>query len=199
MILSPLPAKARLGAIGQHLSDFHADEGGNATIEFTLFVPFFFVFFLSSFEMGMLMVRQTMLDRGVDLTVRLIRLNQMVDAAGDDAVNRVNIRRSVCFFSGGLIPDCDDRLRVEMIRMDPHDWSSGGARSTAGGACVDVDDPARVDGAFDASFENQLMILRICALVEPISLTAGLGAGMHKRSGDYYALFSMTAFAVEPN
>lgn len=188
-----------LSAFGSHLKRFHAEEGGNATIEFVLFVPFFFVFFLSSFEMGMLMVRQTMLDRGVDLSVRLVRLNQMVDSTGTSVVNRGNLRRSICFFSGGLIPDCDDRLRVEMIRMDPHNWGAGGARATAGGACVDVDDPSRVDGVFDAAPENELILLRVCALVEPISLTAGLGAGMQRRSGDNYALYSMSAFVVEPH
>ncbi len=187
-----------LCAFGRHLKRFHDQEGGNATIEFVLFVPFFFAFFLSSFEMGMLMVRQTMLDRGVDLTVRLVRLNQMVNADGDSAVNRVNLRRSICFFSGGLVPSCDERLRVEMIRMDPHNWAAGGARATTGGACVDVDDPARIDGVFDAAPENELILLRVCALIEPISLTAGLGAGLQKRSGDNYALFSMSAFVVEP-
>jgi len=187
-----------LGTLGRGLVRFHHDEGGSGTVEFMLFVPFIFAFFLSSFEMGMLMVRQTMLDRGVDLTVRLIRLNQMVDVNGVSVVNRVNLRRSICFFSSGLIPDCDDNLRVEMIRMDPHNWAAGAARATAGGACVDLDDPARIDGVFDAVAQNELIILRVCGLVEPLSLTDGLGAGMWRRSQDKYALFSMSAFVVEP-
>lgn len=187
-----------LGNIGRGLIRFHQDERGSGTVEFMLFVPFIFAFFLSSFEMGLLMVRQTMLDRGVDLTVRLIRLNQMVDASGASAINRQNLRRSICFFSSGVVPDCDENLRVEMIRLDPHNWAAGASRATAGGACVDLDDPARVDGVFDGAAPNELILLRVCGLVEPLSLTDGLGATMWKRSQDKYAIFSMTAFVVEP-
>lgn len=181
-----------------HLARFRDDEGGNATIEFALFVPFFFVFFVSAFEMGMLMIRQTMLDRGVDLTVRMVRLNQIVDAAGNDVVTRENLRRSICFFSGGLVPRCDENLRIEMIRADPHDWAATAGRAMAGGACVDVDEPARVDGVFDAVAENELVIIRVCALIQPFFVDAGLGAQMVRRSGDNYAVFSMSAFVVEP-
>lgn len=187
-------------SIQDHLIRFRDDEGGNATIEFCLFIPFFFVFFVSAFEMGMLMVRQTMLDRGVDLTVRLVRLNQVVDAAGNDAINRVNLRRSICFFSGGLVPDCDENLRIEMIRVDPHNWAATAGRAVAGGACVNVDDPANVSGILlESGNQNELMIIRVCALIEPLAPAAGIGAQMQRRSGDMYALFSMAAFVVEPD
>ena len=189
-----------LSDTGSFLARFGRDERGSSTIEFVLFVPFIFTFWLSSFEMGMMMVRQTMLDRGVDLTVRIIRLNQMVDSAGLPVISRENLRRSICFYSGGLVPDCDDRLRVEMIRSDPHNWAATAGSATTEGDCVNVDEPAApATGVFEAGRANELIILRVCALIEPLSLTAGLGATMQRRSGDFYALFTMAAFAVEPD
>lgn len=183
-----------------HLAQFRDDEGGNATIEFALFVPFFFVFFVSAFEMGMLMIRQTMLDRGVDLTVRMVRLNQVVDGAtGEQAVTQENLRRAICFFSGGLVPRCDENLRIEMIRADPHNWAATVGRATAGGNCVNVEEPAVNDAVFDAVSQNELIIIRVCALIQPFFLDAGLGSQMVRRSGDNYAVFSMGAFVVEPD
>ena len=182
-------------AFGAHLGRFARDEGGNATIEFVLFVPFFFVLFLSTFEMGMLMVRQTMLDRGVEMTVRLIRTNRMVDADGEIVVTRANIQRSICFFSGGLIPRCEERLRVEMMRADPHDWS----RLPLAPDCRDADDPdTDPAGPFDAARPNELIFFRACALFDPYAPTSALGAGLHRQSGDLYAMFSTSAFSVEP-
>jgi len=56
------------------LRDLRRKEDGNATIEFAILFPAFIMIFLSAFESGLLMTRQVLLDRAVDLTVRDIRL-----------------------------------------------------------------------------------------------------------------------------
>ena len=193
--MTALHLRAASRAAGRHLVRFARDEGGNATIEFVLFVPFFLMLFLSTFEMGMLMVRQTMLDRGLDITVRLIRLGEMRNASDELVVNRANIVRSICFFSGGLIPDCSNRLRVEMVRLDPHDWNPMAAAPD----CVNVDEPNEPSGPFQTGAPNDLMFIRACALFDPYAPTAGLGAGLHRQTGDLYAMFSTSAYVVEPN
>ncbi len=177
-----------------HLARFAREEGGAATVEFVLFLPFFMMIFLSTFEMGMLMVRQTMLDRGMDLTIRLIRTNRMVDGDGVVQVNRANIQRAICTYSAGMIPDCANRLRVEMARVDPHNWN----RLPLAPDCVNVDEPAAPAGPFDQATPNELMFIRACALFNPVAPTAGLGAGLHRQTGDLYAMFTTSAFAVEP-
>ncbi len=197
-----------LSSLVQHLRRFHRDESGGVTIEFILFIPFFFAFFVSSFEMGMMMVRQTMLDRGLDLATRDIQLGRMVDASGQQAVTRENIRLAICTYSlsvdrtgngRGMIKDCDNNLRVEMLRMDPHDWAAGASAAVAGAECRDRDDPnASPVGGFQVGGINELIVLRVCALVEPMATAAGIGAYLQRRSGDHYALFSMSAFVVEP-
>ncbi len=183
-----------LAPLGRHIARFARDERGNGTIEFVLFVPFFLMLFLSTFEMGMLMVRQTMLDRGLDFTVRIIGLNLMVDASGDQVVNRANISRSICFFSGGMIPDCTNRLRVEMVRANPHNWN----RLPLAPDCVNVDEPAEPVTSLTVGTANELMFIRACALFDPYAPTAGLGAGLQRQTGDLYAMFATSAFVVEP-
>ncbi len=177
-----------------HVRQFHRDERGSVAIEFMLFLPLIFAFFLSTFEIGMLMIRQTMVDRGVDITVRLIRLNQMVDANGDQAVTQDNIRRSICFFSSGLVPNCDNRMRIEMVRVDPHDWQGLPAQAD----CIDLNNPAAPARATNVGADNDLMLLRVCALVQPFDFTNGLGRILTRQSGELYAIFSTAAFVVEP-
>ena len=50
------------------------EEDGTATIPFVIFLPFFLILVVSSLEMGLLMVRHVMLERGLDMAVRGLRL-----------------------------------------------------------------------------------------------------------------------------
>ena len=54
---------------------FRRDEGGNPTMEFIIFLPLFMFMFLMSFEAGYYMLRGVMLERGVDMAVRQVRLS----------------------------------------------------------------------------------------------------------------------------
>ena len=56
------------------LRRFRSDEDGNMMIEFVIFVPLLFTIFMTSVELGIYSMRQMWLDRGLDMTVRLVRL-----------------------------------------------------------------------------------------------------------------------------
>lgn len=170
------------------LQRFRRSEDGNGTIEFVLFVPFFLMLFLSSFELGMLLARNVMLDRGMDIAIRQVRLGQM------DPVNHGRMKSAVCD-AAVIIPDCMNSLRLEMRPLDPRNW----ANIPNGADCVDVEDPSIPVRQFVAGQPNQLMIVRACALFNPIAPTAALGAGLHRQSGDMYALTSSAAYVVEPD
>lgn len=171
----------------RRLIGFRAKESGNATIEFVIFLPFFMVFFLSCFEMGMLMTRTVMLDRGVDVAIRDIRLGYM------DDVTHANLADSICE-SSVIIPECETKLRLEMRPLDPRDWDNIGGEVD----CVDVADNSKPVREFVAGQPNQLMIVRVCALVEPIAPNAALGAKLQRVSGDNYAIVATAAYVVEP-
>ena len=173
-----------------HLARFARDEAGSSTIEFCIFAPVFFWMFMSSFELGMLLTRQVMLDRGLDMTVRHVRLGHF------DTVNAANMHESlkatICR-AAAMIPDCMNNLKLEMQPVDPRNWTM--MSSTA--QCIDRNDPnSKPASHFVPGISNELMVLRACALFNPLVPTVGIARTMAK---GYYALVSSSAFAIEPS
>ena len=176
-----------MGFLTRRLKRFSQSEDGNGTVEFALFVPFFLMLFLSSFEMGMLMARNVMLDRGVDIAVRGLRLGNIAP------LNEETLRQAVCD-NAVIIPNCMNQLRLEMRQLDPRDWSMIPLEAD----CVDRGDPGSPIREFGAGVANQLVILRACSLFDPMTPTAGLGARLSDNGEDAYALVSTSAYVVEP-
>ncbi len=166
---------------------FRGAQSGSATIEFVLVFPFFFMLFLSTFELGMLTARQVMLDRGVDVTVRDIRLGNIAPVTHDA------VKQAICD-NALILPDCVAQMRLEMRPLDPR----AGAQIPARADCVDRTDDAIPVRGFTAGTANQLMVLRACSLFDPYFPSSGLGAALVRTSGDAYALISAASFVVEP-
>lgn len=166
---------------------FRKNEDGNSTIEFVILFPFIMTIFLSSFEMGLMMIRHVMLERGLDLAVRAVRIGTT------DQVESDQLRDMICS-GAGIINDCRSNLRVEMVRIDPLDWQDLPRRAD----CIDRNDPAAPAREFSTGGMNDLMVLRVCALFDPFFPMTGLGFRMPKESGDAYALVSTSAFVMEP-
>lgn len=163
------------------------DEEGNSTIEFVILFPLIMLMFFSAFESGMMMIRYVMLERGLDMSVRAIRLGTSVTVEADD------VKQMVCN-GAGIIPDCMNSIRVEMVQVDLTNWTD--LPRTAD--CVDRNDPAKPLRAFGTGETNDLMVLRVCALFDPMFPLAGLGFQMAKEDGYRYALVSTSAFVMEP-
>jgi len=170
------------------LRRFHRTEDGSGTIEFVIFTPFFFMIFMSTFELGMLFTRQVMLDRGVDLTVRQIRLGA-VFPVDPEVVKEMICDRAM------MIPDCMTQLKLEMRPLDPRNW--GMVPNEAD--CLDRADTSLPLREFTPGVMNELMVLRACVLFDPYFPTTGLGSQLPRQSGDAYALVSTSSFVVEPN
>ena len=166
---------------------FRKDEDGNGTIEFALFVPFFILLFLSSFEMGMLMARNVMLDRGVDIAVRALRLGTVTP------LNESTLKEAVCD-AAVIIPDCENQIRLEMRQLDPRDWSM----IPLAADCVDRGDPGAPIREFGGGASNELVIVRACSLFDPYTPLVGLGALLSDNGTEAYALVSTSAYVVEP-
>lgn len=172
---------------------FARDQRGSATVEFALLAPAFLFLFLSCFESGMLLVRQVMLDRALDLTVREVRLS-LIDIK-DHAEMHEALKARMCemaMASGTCMTD----LKLEMQPVDPRAWSMIGAEAD----CVDrADDASLVPDPekFRRGESNQLMVLRACELFDPFFPTVGLGAQVAGPAG-YYGLVSTTAYVIEP-
>ena len=171
---------------------FGKDETGITTIEFVLVFPMFFGFFLMTYESGMISANHVMLERGVDLTVREIRIGNMVDPDRDE------LRKSICDIAL-IIPKCEEQLEIELIRTDPLNWVAFDPQVK----CVDRGDIDINNSIIDSSANNQLMLIRACVRINPLLPTTGLGKTIVDNNQDdaadgSYALVSISAFVVEP-
>ena len=173
------------------LRRFRAEQDGNSTIEFVVFFPALMSLFLMGFEAGYYMVRSVMLERSVDISVRDVRLSSN-DLPDFDA-----FKQSICEKTL-LVSDCQNSLLVEMQQVD----AVPGAVASVGQVtrCVDKesdDDPLSYT-TYDIGAENQIMLVRVCALVKPFFPTSRLGAGMVRDNSGNQAIVAKAAFVTEP-
>ena len=191
----PRPKPHPRGLLGRLLR-FARDDGGSATVEFALIAPAVMFLFLASFESGMLMVRQVMLDRALDVTVRHVRLGHF-DTTTDPDGRYANLHRALkatmCQTAANPA-SCTADLRLEMVRADPRAWSAMGPEAQ----CEDRRDDTQPELEFTPGVRNQLMILRACELFDPFFPTWGLGKRLSGSAG-FYALTSSTAYVIEPS
>jgi hypothetical protein len=163
------------------------DDEGTATVEFAIVFPFFISLFLSSVELGMITLRHTMLERGLDLAVRDIRLSTGTAPQHDD------IKTQICDYAG-LIPNCGSTLRLEMVQVDLR----GSVALPTDVDCVDTSEPVEPVRSFVNGQENEMMILRACVKFDPIFPTSGLGKQLQVDGAGQAALVAMSAFVQEP-
>lgn len=166
---------------------FHRSEDGNGTIEFVILVPLIIMVTFSSYETGMLTTRQVMLERGVDVVVRRIRIGALPNPEHDD------LKLQICQ-EAVIIPDCYNQIKLEMVVRDPRNW----AALTTTPDCVDRDEPGAPLNNFGTGGNNQLMVLRVCALFDPVMPNAVIGTALPKESGGAYALTATSSFVMEP-
>ncbi|MFQ1700027.1 pilus assembly protein [Loktanella agnita] len=175
--------------------NFRKDECGNATLEFVLVFPMFMMFFLMTYENGMLSLRHVMLERGVDLTVRDVRIGRLTqEIKGDE------LRDAICK-RASIIPNCVNQLQLEMIRRDLRDWDA----IDASYSCVDRREVSNPVTNFQPGGNNELMIIKVCARFDPLMIgpLALLGTAIATQNaggaaGGSYALVTTSAFVVEP-
>ncbi|MEM0935324.1 MAG: TadE/TadG family type IV pilus assembly protein [Pseudomonadota bacterium] len=186
----------------RRLAFWRKDEDGAATVEFVILFPVFMALFLSAFELGLYMTRQVMIDRATDLTVRAVRLGQFqdVDNADDEQVAQLQelLRYNICRRSA-VVPDCANKLLIEMTTIPTDTWQTLPDKAK----CEDREEKAEpaTDFEFKDGQPNDLMMIRVCALLNPVFPTTRLGLKMPEFSGfeGFYALVSTSAFVIEPD
>ncbi len=163
-------------------------ESGAASVEFVIVFPIFFSIFVSAFEMGMMNIRAVMLERATDMVVRAVRLNQGSDFEYED------VRTAVCELSV-MLPDCEEILRIEMTPVDTDTWGT----LPRAADCVDRSQTIQPAVNFTNGVENELMLVRVCAVLDPFFPTVGLGRSMPKDSTGGYIITASSAFVNEPD
>ncbi len=171
------------------MHQFWRAETGTATIEFVIVFPVFITIFVSAFEAGLLKTRHVMLERSVDLAVRQLRLGTWVPPTHQE------LKQEICDHAN-IIPDCMNVMLLELRPVSTQTWSPL-AEATS---CVDRAEEIAPVTDFDGGQQNEMMLVRVCVIVDPFFPYTGLGLTLpeHDQTGGY-ALVSTSAFVNEPN
>ncbi|MDM8165107.1 TadE/TadG family type IV pilus assembly protein [Roseovarius sp.] len=176
-----------IGPFGYELRRFLRDEGGNASVEFVLVFPAYLALMLMSIELGFVTLRHTLLERGLDIAVREIRLGTGTAPQHDE------IKDIICD-NALMIRDCATTLRLEMRSADIRVFNS--LDTTAD--CTDSAEPTKPVKQFVNGQQNQLMLLRACLRFDPLFPDDALGSALTKDANGQSSIVSMTAFVQEP-
>ncbi|MEQ8923294.1 MAG: pilus assembly protein [Roseovarius confluentis] len=176
-----------MSILRKHLRNLFRSERGAATVEFVIVFPFFVGVFLSSFDVAMMNLRAVMLERATDQVVRAIRLSSGANLSYDV------VKDDICGLAY-MIPDCDNTLRIQLQPVDMTTWT--GVTGTAD--CVDRDNPMQPLVKFENGQQNELMLIRVCAIVDPFFPGIGVGRTMPKDATGGYQVTASSAFVNEP-
>lgn len=163
-------------------------EDGTATIEFVLFFPLIMTVFMSAFESGLLMTRQVMLERAMDLSIRNLRLGSWANPT--PAV----LKQKICDWAG-VIPDCMNVLMLELRPVSTTTWTPLDPNIT----CVQRNEVLQPLTEFVAGVQNEMMLVRACAVFDPIFPLTGLGLNLPLDPSGGYQLAATSAFVNEPD
>ena len=165
-----------------------ADEDGSITVDFVIIAPMFIMILLASFEAGYANMRQVMLERALDITVRDLR----VGALGNQPPHTV-VRNRFCELAT-LMPDCQTDLMLEMRVIDRTTWTGFANAPTCVNRLLNVE-PAL---SFTPGGANQLVTIRACAVFDPFFPTTKFGLRLQLDASGGYQMAAMSAFVNEP-
>lgn len=166
---------------------FRRDENGTMSIEFALWFPIFFSVLGGMAELGVISARHAMLERGLDLAVREVRLRTTNPPQFDE------LKQIMCD-RAAIIPNCDQVLTLEMRPQNLRHF----VELPDMAACIDRSEEVNPANTFTPGQENELMVLRVCAKFSPIFPTSAIGARLSIDGAGDYALVSTSAYVQEP-
>ncbi|QBY00974.1 pilus assembly protein [Rhodophyticola sp. CCM32] len=178
--------------LGHHIRRFSRSERATATTEFVIVFPIILILFIAVFETAMILTRQVMLERALDSTVRYMRLTADLEVTHDQ------IAENVCA-NALVIPNCTDILVLDLRVIDQTNYILPDEQTL----CVDRDGMVRPANTFDpgrdAGRENQLMLIRVCAVVDRILPLSGFGLNLTRDDTGGVHMTSATIFVNEPS
>ncbi|MCT4553093.1 MAG: pilus assembly protein [Pelagimonas sp.] len=166
---------------------FRKEEEGSSTVEFVLYFTVFFFLLSAGIEMAYMNLRHAMLERGVDLATRDIRLST------GNIPSYSEVRAKICD-EATILDECTDNLRLEMVQVSPRDLSAAPVDADCQNA---AEDPKPVR-SFVHGQDNDLMLIRACLKFKPMMPTTSLGAELNLDANGYAQLVVTSAFVQEP-
>jgi len=162
-------------------------EDGTATIEFVIVVPIVITIFMASVEAGFYMAKHVMMERGLDMVIRDVRLGRVASLDHDD------LRDMICDATP-ILADCENILKVEMQPVSTTSFTMPNAPTT----CVDRGEEVQPMTQIIPGGSNEFMIVRICAVQDPIFPSTGIGLHMRADARGGYQMTASSLFVNEP-
>ncbi len=175
--------------LGRTLRAFGLSEKGVATVEFVIVFPFFVGVFLGAYEVAIMNIRAVMLERATDIAVREIRL------AGGSEVEHDDVRETVCTYAM-LVANCEEVTKIELTRVDRDTWTANLEEEVD---CRDRLDEIKPPKNFQNGTENDFMLIRVCAVVDTMFPSFGVGRTIPKDDLGGYILIANSVFVNEPS
>ncbi|WP_069298314.1 TadE/TadG family type IV pilus assembly protein [Neptunicoccus sediminis] len=166
------------------LRGFRDDERGSSTAEFVIVATTFLTGFFWVFETGLIMTKQMMLERALDITVRELRL------FASPLYTHDFIKEEICD-KALVFNDCSDTLFLEMDRFNP---SVGYAKNYK---CYDKENDIAPVTTWSPGSRNEIVYIRACIIIDPL-MPNGI-ALFPGTSETGIPLVADTAFVNEPD
>jgi hypothetical protein len=177
----------QINSLWRHVAAFGRDTSGNATMEFVTVFPFLLYMIFMMGEIGVYMARNVMLNRGLDIAIRDLRLGLTPGVTHDD------FKTKICE-GAFLLSGCESAILLELAALpDAASFPAGEAN------CVDRTEEIEPTINFVPGAPSEIMFVRACLVVDPLFPGTGLGAMMPKDASGGYAIIAQTAFMNEPN
>lgn len=158
----------------RRLKHFLGSTQAAVTAEFVVGFSVLFSMFLLLLEMMFLMVRVTMLQHALDLTVRDIRLGLIVNPTVTSLESTICSRMSI-------VPDCTSSLVLEFTKIDLATFAMPDPMGPCTRRSADVM-AGRVSETYSTGIENELMAVRACVVVDTITPLMANVFDIHARS-----------------
>ena len=162
-------------------------EDGNSTMQFVILLPLFVSILMMSAEAGIMLTRQAMLERSLDIAVRDLRLGTWQDPTHEQLKDRICDGTTI-------VRDCRQNLLLELSPVNTDTW----AMPPDPPACIDRDEDIQPVTTFVPGAGNQLMLVRACFVIDPLFPTTYLGLQLPLDASGGYQLRSASSFVNEP-
>jgi len=168
------------------LLEFRDANSGAATVEFVMIFPMILWLVFSTFELGWLTTRQMMLSRGLNLTIRDLRLDKIPDPT------HAKLKQLVCERSL-VLRNCLTSVYIELV---PLTLASGIPKTS--GTCVDRTGVIVPVENFSAGTQEDIMFVRACVIVDLMLPGMGIAAQLTRDPTGGYVMMASSAFKREP-
>lgn len=165
------------------LRQFRKNEDGYSTVELVICATTFLSGFFWIFESGLIMTKQMMLERSVDIVVRELRLTSSPHHTHE------YIKQQICE-RAFLLKDCTKQLNVE---LDTYDQAVGYTKTFS---CYDKEKDIAPVTAWQPGQRSEIVYLRACIIIDPM-MPNGIALFPNVQSTGI-PLVADTAFVNEP-